>query len=323
MTESAAAAATESTGAETVAPADQGGEVIDYGEILARHQSELARSGKTVEELRNELGKTHGTIDRVRKAFVGDDETEKQSPYQRRIASYNDLGKYLQQEALENQKKGGQGLPVTTKIGQQLVELGLESEQRAETLERELAEIKAKLKRQENPAWQGLERAAFIMEGMVDEGLESLYGTAGESKQIRAAQFNAVTARINAEIQDLMKNDPEALLKVQRNPKVMRRMVNHFMAEMLPPKVRSMLDDERIKNEPFESRDLMQAFAEAREAWETALEAGNDKDATQYSNLMTSIRHDILATQQAGRRSSPEKPSLNQLFRNSVGGGRR
>lgn len=295
---------------------DDGGPAIDFGEILAQHQSELARTGKTVEDLRAELGKSKGDMDRVRKAFVGEDEGQKQSPYQRRMSAYEDLGKYLQQEALENQRQGGKGLPITSKIGQQLVELGVESEKRAEVLERELSEIKAKLKRQENPAWQGLERAAFIMEGMVSEGLESLYGGAAGSKQIREAQFNAVTARINSEIQDLMKNDPDALLKVQRNPKIMRKMVNHFMAEMLPPKVRTMLDDERIKNEPFEARDLVQAFAEAREQWEAALESGNEKQATEFSNLMTSIRHDILATQQSSRRQS-EKPSLNQLFRNA------
>lgn len=294
--------------------------VVDYGEILARHQTELARSGKTVEALREELGKTHGTIDRVRKAFTGDQE-QQVTPYQQRMRDFDDLAAYLDQEALENQKQGGQGLPITTKIGKQLAAYGKAAEARAEKLEQELEEIKAQIKRQQNPAFQGLERAGFIMEGMVDDALEQMYGAEATSKQIRASQFNAVTSRINEEIKDLMKNDPEALLKVQRNPKIMRQMVNHFMAEMLPPKVRTMMDEERIKNEPMDARTLYQAFAEAKEQLFEAQEKGDERSAATYSNLMDEIRRDILATQISGRRGGTvDKPSLNQLFSSVVGG---
>ncbi len=304
-------------GGDTGAPADagsDGGQVQDYGEILAQHQSELARTGKTVESLRAELNQSHGVLSRVQKAFAGD-EGEKLTPYQQRMREFDELSQYLDQETLENQKRGGAGLPITAKIGKQLASYGKQAEERAERLERELAEIKETIKRQQNPAFAGLERAAFIMEGMVEDGLQHLYGADQNSKQIRAAQFNAVTARINEEIKDLMKNDPEALLKVQRNPKIMRNMVNHFMAEMLPPKVRSMMDDERIKNEEFSPQQLYQAFAEAREQWEAAQSKGDKRAESHYSNLMTSIRQDILAAQQSSRRGGTvEKPSLNRLF---------
>lgn len=308
-----ATAPAESGPAVDTTPQDNG-QVIDYGEMLRNQQDELARTGKTVEELRQELGKSHGVLGRVQKAFSGEEE-EKLTPYQQRMREFDELATYLDQQSLESQKQGGQGLPITTKIGKQLATYGKEAEARAEKLEQEVAALKDAMKRQQNPAFQGLERAAFIMEGMVDEGLESLYGADANSKNIRAAQFNAVTARINSEIKDLMKNDPEALLKVQRNPKIMRKMVNHFMAEMLPPKVREMMDQERIQNTPMDVRDLYQAFAEAREQWQEAQSKGDEKSETQYSNLMTSIRHDILATQQGARRGgTPDKPSLNQLF---------
>lgn len=299
---------------------DDSGPVVDYGQILAQQQHELARTGKTVEALRSELGKSHDIIGRVQKAFTGEQE-EKLSPYQQRMRQFDELAEYLDQEALESQRRGGQGLPITTKIGKQLAEYGREAEARAEKLEQELEQIKAQLKRQQNPAYQGLERAAFIMEGMVDEGLQQMYGADPGTKQIRAAQFNAVTARINEEIKDLMQNDPEALLKVQRNPKVMRNMVNHFMAEMLPPKVKAMMDEERIKNEPMDSRSLFQAFAEAREGYDAAVAKGDERTAQHFSNLITDIRRDILAQQIGGRRGgSIDKPSLNNLMSSFVGG---
>lgn len=295
--------------------------VVDYGELIARQNEELQRTGKTVEELRSELGKSRDVMGRVQRAFSGDENTEKVTPYQRRMREFDDLAEYLDQEASESQKRGGAGLPITTKIGKQLAAYGKEAEARAEKLEQELGQIKEALKRQQNPAFQGLERAAFIMEGMVDDALGQMYGVAADSKSIRAAQFNAVTSRINEEIKDLMKNDPEALLKVQRNPKIMRNMVNHFMAEMLPPKVRSMMDEERIKNEPMDGRQLVQAFSEAREGYEEALQSGDSKRADYFSNLITDIRRDILSNQISSRKGGAvDKPTLASLMSNTLGG---
>lgn len=293
--------------------------VVDYGEILAQHQAEIARTGKTVEDLRSELGKSHGALDRVRQAFAP--EQPELTSYQKRVQAFQSLGQYLDQEATEDHKRGGKGLPITTRIGKELVDLGLESEKRAERLESELAQLKDAMKRQQNPAFQGLERAAFIMEGMVDEGLAQMYGETKDSKPIRAAQFNAVTTRINDEIKDLMKNDPEALLKVQRNPKIMRNMVNHFMAEMLPPKVREKMDEERIKNEPMDSRAMWSALAEARDNYQEAQAKGDERATNHWSNLITDIRRDILANQLVNRRGGGiDKPSLNQLMSSVVGG---
>lgn len=293
---------------------DAGAPVLDYGEILAQHQHELARSGKTVEALRGELGKTHETMDRVRKAFTG--ETEQQlTPSQMRMRELDDLSAYLDSAAEENRARGGSGLPATSKIGKQLAAFGKEAEARADRLEAELAEMKAQLKRSQNPAYQGLERAAFVMEGMVDDALTSMYGADAGAREIKAAQFNAVTARINAEIKDLMKNDPDALLKVQRNPKIMRSMVNHFMAEMLPPKVRQQMDEQWIRDEPMDVRDLYQAFSEAREALEEASSKNDAKRADYFSGLMTSIRQEILGHQYGGKRGGNDaKPSLNKLL---------
>jgi hypothetical protein len=293
--------------------ANQSGQAIDYSDILAQFQ----KRDQTIESLQSELGKTKETWGRVQKAFTGEPE-QKPSPYQARMQSFDELGAYLQEQALEDQRHGGKGLPITTKIGQQLVQYGKEAEARAEKLEQELAEIKRDLKRSQNPAYQGLERAGLAMEGMVEEALEQMYGAEASSQGIRASWFNAVTSRINDEIKDLMKNDPQALLKVQRNPKIMRKMVNHFMAEALPPKVRNMLEEQQIKETEIPPQELWSAFAEAREKYESAQRDGNDAAVTHWSNIMTDIRRDILANQVSGKRG--DSRSLNTLFANSVGG---
>lgn len=308
MSDNAAAPQSDSAPAPA-APESQshdGQSVVDYGEILARHQGELART-------RSDLDRSNEVLTRVQKAFSGD---QKELPaHEQRMRDFDDLGSYLDQEALEDQKKGGRGLPITTKIGKQLVTFGKEAEARAAKLERELEDLKAQVKRQQNPAFQGLERAGFIMEGMLDEGLKHLYGADPAAKQVRASQFEAVSRLIHEEMVDLAKNDPDGLLQVQRNPKIQRRMVNHFMAQVLPPKVREMMDNDRLKNEPTTSRDLMQSFAEARQEWQAAQAEGDERKEAYYSSLMDELRPQILMSQQDGQRTrNPDKPSLNQLF---------
>ena len=302
MSDNNAPAATENTQSQDAGGADDSGPVVDFGELLAQHQSQ---TGKTVDALRAELEQSRGVLGRVQKAFTG--ETDKKlTAHEQRRQQLDQFQAYLADK--------GKDLPLTSKIGQEFADFARSTVERNEQLESELAEIKAAIKKQQNPAFQGLERAAFNMEGMVEDALSSMYGGTDDSKKIRSAQFNAVTARINDEIKDLMKNDPEALLKIQRNPKIQRQMVNHFMAEMLPPKVRTMLDDQRIQNEPMSTTDLYTAFAEAKEQWQEAQASGNERAEAEYSSLMTSIRQDLLAAQQGGRRTNPDRPSLNQLF---------
>ncbi len=284
------------------------GAAFDFSQILEQHKAEIERSGKTVESLRGELGRTHETMDRVKRAFTGDNERPV-SPYQARIKEFQELGEYVDKEVGH--------LPATAKIGKQLAALGQESEARAERLERELADLKETLKRQDNPAIQGLERAAHIMEGMLQDGLEKLYGSDDRSEGIRSAQFDAVSRRINDEIKDLIKNDPKSLLKLQRNPKLMRNMVNQFTSEMLPPRVREMMEQESARNAPITTQDLYASFNEAKGFYEQAQEKGDAKAVESYSNLMDSIRQEILASKYGGRGGTAEKPTLSRLYSGS------
>lgn len=295
--------------------------VVDYSQILQQHRDEIVRTKDQASALERELKDTRSTVDKVRKAFSNEQE-EKLTPAQQRMQRFQELQNYLQEEALANKAAGGGGFPVTTKIGLELAEFGRQAVEENQNLRQELDELKQKVDRQQNPAWQGLERMAQAGEGMIQDALEQMYGTGKDTESIRAAQFNAVTARINEEIKDLLKNEPQTLAKIQRDPKKIRSMVNHFMAEMLPPKVRQMMDEQRIQNEEIPVTDLYQALQEAKEGMEEAQKAGDEKAEAHYSGLFTQIRRDILGHQLGSRRGgTPDKPTLNRLM-SSFGGGR-
>lgn len=299
-----------SNNAAEQAPAENAGPAIDYAEILAQHQQEFAKQGKTVSALTQKLSANEAQLQRVRKAFVGDEE-EAPSEYQTRVGEHNKLMDYFLQQGLDAER-AGKPMPLTVTLGTKLAQLGIQAEERAEKLERELAEIKQTLGRHSNPAFRQSEQAAAIMDGMVQEAVSQVYGDDPTLEVTRNVQYDAVCKRIDAEIRDLVKNEPQTWAKVRSNPQAMRRMVNHFMGELIPPAVRQQMEHQRIMDTPQTAQELWTAFNEARLGLESA---ETDRERAHYSKLMDEIRPDILALQGAARRD-PQRPSLNRLLAN-------
>lgn len=294
-------------------------QVSSMAELLRQTQNELRQSRAEQQELKGTLGKNHEQIDRIRKAFVGDQE-KKMTPGEQRLAQLSEFERYLEQEAEENRRVGGAGLPVTSKVGKQLAEFARASEAENAELRARLEQLEGKAKRQESPAWQALQTGGRVMEGMLSDALDQLYPGA-EYDATKQSQFNAVTGRIHAEIQDLAKNEPHNLDKLLRNPKYMRAMVNQFMAENLPPKVREMIDEQAIMNEKDTPQSLWASFAEAREQWEKAEKSNDARAAAHWSGIMTQVRQDMLAQQVAGRKGGDvDKPSIAKLMQTYAGG---
>ncbi len=295
--------------ANTGAEAQQdNAEAIDYGQVLAEHQARFAEQGKTVSALKGKLAETEGQFARVRKAFVGEEE-KAPNEYETRVGEHNKLMDYFLQQGLEAER-AGKPMPLTVTLGTKLAQLGIQAEERAQALEAQLAELTAGLKRQQNPAFRQTEQAAAIMEGMVQEAIGQVYGDDPSGEVTRGVQYDAVCARINAEIKDLMKNEPQTWAKVRSNPKAMRNMVNHFMGDLIPPAVRAQMEHQKIMDTPQTAQELWTAFREARAGMENA---DSDRERAHYSRIMDEIRPDLLALQGAGRRDE-SKPSLNRLL---------
>lgn len=300
---------------------DGGGESIDYGEILARQEQQISQQGQLVTSLRGELGKRDDEWKRIKRAFTGEQE-EKLTPTQIRRQKFQALTQELEDSAKESLRLGRNGMPHTVKIGKELAQYAIDADERNEQLAKEVRELKERLDRQQTPEFAALERTAFLMEGMVEEALTALYGEGKDSAQIRSAQYDSVTRLINEELKDLIKNDREALRKVQRNPKVMRNMVNHFMKQILPPKVRELLETQALENEPDSPQGLLSSLSEAREKYEEALAKGDSKQADYWSNIMTRVRQDFLSAQYGGAKSGAggERRSINNLISEFIGG---
>lgn len=290
---------------------NQENQSLDWAQALQHQKQAFQQQGKTVESLQRQLGENNQVLGRVKQAFTGESEKEV-DPYDAAIAENEQFMDYFLQQGLEAER-AGKPMPLTVTLGTKLAQANIAAANDRKRMEGQIAQLQQQMRRQQNPNFQGLERASQIMEGMIDDSLTQMYGEDAGSSKIKSAQFNAVTARVNEEIKDLMQNDPDTLIKIQRNPKLMRNMVNHFMSEMLPPKVRSMLEEQHVQNTPMSTQELYSAFTEARKHMEEAERNDDPRAVHEYSKLMDSIRQDILADQYGGRRNAAN-PSLNRLL---------
>jgi uncharacterized coiled-coil protein SlyX len=330
-------AAVQTTGQNAPAPQSQaasaaalggGGEQVqDWGAALAAQEAALnqngnliAQQGSIITALREELNRNNQQMTRVQKAFSGEPD-KKLSKVEERGQRLSGLTTMLRRDREESLRQGLNGMPHTVRIGEELAAYAAEADAEKEALAAQVRALTERLDRQQNPMFAGLERAAFYMEGMVDEAIEQLYGKGADTKNIRAAQYDAITKMLNDEIRDIIKSeDRAALLKIQRSPDVMRRMVNHFVKQVVPPKVREMIEAEELAAQPDDPSELLQVLNEAKQKYNAALVADDNRQADFWSNQIDEIRQKFLAAQYGGKKQGG-KPSINAMVGSYLGGG--
>lgn len=104
---------------------------------------------------------------------------------------------------------------------------------------------------------------------------------------MKGYQASAVMDLVRREIKEMVDKGETDNIKKLKNPKVVRNMVNHMMSQILPPKVRTMLDNERIANTPETEEGLL---ADLKEAQEKFKKAGSKKEQEQYGRIAKEIR---------------------------------
>jgi len=282
----------------------------DYNAILAEQQAQIAAGSQTVDKLRRQIAESEKRTKAAAKAFAGGADPEPEiSPSQKRINEHNELMDYFLQEGIEGERQG-RPIPLTVTLATKFAQMGIEAEQRNQALEKQLADMEGRLARLGDSNFKLTDNAASIMEGMLDTALTQIYGEGEQTNLVREAQFNAIAHRIGQEIKDLQTNDRKTWDRVRRNPKYMKNMVNHFVAEMLPPKVKAMMEQEELQNTPISDDELYEAFKEARVACEAA---ETEAEAHQYSSIMDEIRQQLIANRYGG--GSASKQSLNQILK--------
>jgi len=287
-------------------PMPQGGG--DYSEILAHQQAQQAANSKTIGRLQQQIAESEKQTQRLKKAFLGEDE-KPVTESEQRIADHEQMLDYFLQEGIEGEREG-RPIPLTVTVGTKLAQLGIESEKRLVAQQRQIEQLQAQIGKLADPNFKLTDNAASIMEGMLDDSLSRIYGSDPAQGPVIKAQFDAIANRIGMEIRELQKEEPETWDKIRRNPRYQRNMVNHFVSEMLPPKVRAMMENEELQNTPLTDDELWEAFQEARVQVESA---ETEAEALQFSNVMDEIRQELISRRYGTE--GGDKRSLNKIIR--------
>ena len=209
-----------------------------------------------VDSLESERGELKGAVERSSKmverlssAFKdeqGDDEGDDDSRDQKILDMFLDA-------ALEDQKAGGKGMPLTTKLAMETV--GLKKQLRE--MQAMIKDLGAKQQITSSPDYKYDQDAFAHVDMQVQQAIESIYGSVDNNL------FEAVSKDISKEIKNLKENKPQVWEQIRRNPEYLRRMSLHFVEQKIPPRAREMLNAEKERNTPMTMKELDQAFKEA------------------------------------------------------------
>lgn len=255
----------------------------NYDDVIAAQVEELSGQKKTIATLRSELDGTKNVLGRMREIFAPAKEKPKES---QKIDEMTELDRLLDEASIQDQRRGGSGLPLTTKIGKQLSDFARSAIEKNSNLEREIQDLKRRVDTENSPAFRDFQKTISGAETFVEDALEALY-PGDEHKDVKGYQSSAVMDLVKREIRDMVDKNEIDNIKKLKNPKVVREMVNHFMAQILPPKVRTMLDNERIANTPETEESLLANLKEAQEKFKGAK---TKKEQEQYGRIAKEIR---------------------------------
>ena len=243
------------------------GSATDYLEELKGKVSEI--DSERV-ELRGAVERSNKTLERIQSAFKeesGDDEPDDEVKDQRLLDMFLDA-------AMEDQKAGGKGMPLTTKLAMETV--GLKKMLRE--IRSELGRLGETQKVTSSPEFKYDQDAYSKIDMQVQDSIAAIYG------EVDPHLFEAVSKDIGKEIQRLRTESPKTWEEIRRNPEYIRRMSMHFVEKKIPPKAREMLREEKERNTEMSDKELHKAMKEADLI----------KDPSARSEIKAAIRQKIL-----------------------------
>lgn len=223
-------------------------------------------------ELKGAVEKSNKTLTRLQTALrdeadgEGGDESDEEKD--------DRLLKMFREAAEDDRKNGGKGLPLTTRLAEENIQL----RKMLREIKTDLGTLKETQKATSSPEYKYDQDAFSKIDMEVQEGISKIYG------EIDQHLYEAVTKDINKEIQRLKKDSPQTWEEIRRNPADIRKMSMYFVEKKIPPRAREMLREEQERATPMTLGELKKAFKEADAI----------KDPRSRAEVRTNIRQKML-----------------------------
>lgn len=230
-------------------------------------------------------------LEGLKQVFAPEQEQQDHDP----VPGWQQQLDYYLSQAIEAEK-AGRPLPLTTNLAVSHFQSQIENHQRQTELMRTIDELKNQVQAANDPS-RALDNQAYAnIDTSIMKGLSQFYGDDPTMDRVKGAQFRAVSGLIVDEIKNLRQENPRAWDQVRRDPGAQQRMVNHFLMQYQPPRVRQMIETQRMQDTPMNNEDLVHAFREANQI----------EDPHTRAKVQTQIRQQILKRAVQGDAGRPE-----------------
>lgn len=258
---------------------NKGGEV-DFQALFGQTQEKLKvteekaeRVTKDFESFKGETQKMQETLNRIRSAVVGDEKTEDADPYESEISAINgEIEDYIA-KAMEAER-AGRPMPVTAKIGIENAKFRIKSLEKEREQAKKIKELEDKLGKVANPEYVNLQQLYDNTDHMVQSALNGIYPDDDQYNEVKNTQFEAITKQIGKAFAELRKDHADDFQRLRRDPQALRKLVNHFVKQNIPPVARQLMEQDEVRRKPMSFEDYFAAFREQKE-----IVAKNPKDA--------------------------------------------
>lgn len=220
-------------------------------------------------ELKGAVEKSNKTLTRLQAALRDEEDSEESEE-----DKDDRLLKMFREAAEDDRKNGGKGLPLTTKLAEENIQL----RKMLRELKTDIGALKETQKTTSSPEFKYDQDAFSKIDMEVQQGISKIYG------EIDQHLYEAVAKDINKEVQRLKKEQPKIWEEIRRDTDKLRRMSMHFVEMKIPPRAREMLREEQERATPMSLGELKKAFKEADAI----------KDPRSRAEVRTNIRQKML-----------------------------
>lgn len=275
---SSAPSASPSTGG---GDASQGFDVSEAIQEARRARAEGHQLKSAFDKQSSELKSTRETVDKIRDVFA-----PKQEAAPDPVADLEEQMDYYLEQAMEA-KSRGQPIPLTTNLALRFFQSQIENHKTQQALQAEIQRLKGGVDHATDPETPVNNMAYAHMENFLQQSLDSMYGVDEHSTGVKRNVYQGVVNMLQADLKELQKKAPHVWDQVRRNPQQLQQIVQKAVARLVPPKARSIIEQEQLQNTPMKEGELWAAFREA----------GEIKDPARRLEVRKAIRQDILDMQ--------------------------
>jgi hypothetical protein len=282
--------------------------------MLADHQqrfesmgNELQTTRQQAEGFRQQSAQTADVLNRIKSALTGEEQAQLSEDDQEIAGHQAQIDEYIA-AAIEAERRG-KPIPLTINSAIKSAQAQIARIEQIKTMKGQIAALTGKVDKATDPSHSINAQAYSNFDSFAINALQQVYGTDPGMADVRDAQFGAVSKLIIGEIKAIQKEAPDMWDRIRRNPEDQKRLVTHYVKQVVPPRARELMEQDTIRKTPITLPDLKTAWDQAKEI----------DDPQARAEIQAKLRPQMLEMIYSRSRNSRgqgenQRPGINDLF---------